>query len=81
MWPFSKQTIKGEKLLLKINGLHCTSCVLNIDGSLEDLKGVFSSQTNYAKSQTQIQYDPALVSIKKLIKTIEEQGYQVESNH
>lgn len=78
MWPFSSNKPKGEKVVLPISGLHCTSCVLNIDGALEDLKGVYSSKTSYAKSKTEIEYDPQTVSLKDLRKTIEDQGYTVE---
>lgn len=77
MWPFSKNKPQGKTVKFTISGLHCTSCVLNIDGALEDLSGVFSSRTNYSRSIAEIEYDPQKVSPDTLRKTIEEQGYQV----
>lgn len=68
---------KGQSLTFKISGMHCTSCSLNIDGELEDLDGVFSSKTSYAKSQTTIDYDPKLISSAKIAHTIQKLGYQV----
>ncbi len=61
---------------LKLNGLHCTSCAVNIDLTLEDLPGIQSSNTNYQKSELNITFDPKQTALKKIIKTIEELGYQ-----
>lgn len=77
MWSPFKKKVQGEKARFTINGLHCTSCVLNIDGALEDLDGVFSSTTNYSRSIAEIEYDPQKVSLDTLKRTIEEQGYTV----
>ena len=41
-----------KKLVLKIKGMHCTSCAMNIDGELEDTKGVKEANTSYAKQKT-----------------------------
>jgi Cu2+-exporting ATPase len=79
MWPFSKTKPSGETAVFAIDGLHCSSCVLNIDGALEDLRGVRSSRTSYAKARTQVQYDPAAVSVEELRKTIESLGYQART--
>ena len=54
---------------------------MNIDGELEDTKGVISAQTSYAQAQTVIQYDPSLVSIDKLKKVIESLAYTARQMH
>lgn len=77
MFGFLKKQPKGEKLSLKIDGMHCTSCSLNINGELEDLDGVISADTSYAKSRVDVEYDSAKVDKDKIIKTIEKLGYQV----
>lgn len=59
------QTVK-----LNIFGMHCTSCAMNIDGELEDIKGVKESQTNYAKQQTEVTFDPEKISVDKMISII-----------
>ena len=63
---------------LKLSGLHCTSCAVNIDLSLEDIKGVIESKTNYAKSETSVEFDPKVVSLGKINSVIKELGYTVE---
>ncbi len=62
----------------KISGMHCTSCAVNIDLDLEELNGVKSAKTNYAKSITEIEYDPEVLSPDVLISTITKSGYSVE---
>lgn len=56
--------------------MHCVSCAMNIDGALEDLKGVKKSRTSYAKSQVEVEYDENIVNKEQLIKTIKIAGYE-----
>jgi P-type Cu+ transporter len=63
------------KKKFKISGMHCTSCAMNIDGTLEDIEGVKSSSTNFAKSIVEVEYDPTKLSEDKIIKTIKSSGY------
>lgn len=50
--------------------MHCTSCAMNIDGELEDTEGVKEANTNYAKAQTEVTFDPEKISIDKITKVI-----------
>lgn len=59
-----------KKMILKILNMHCPSCAINIDGELEDLKGVISSSTSYAKSQTTVEYDEKIIKEKDLVGKI-----------
>ena len=64
-----------KKTVFKITDMHCTACAMNIDFELEDLEGVKMAKTNYAKAQTEVEYDPSLVSDKKIIEAIKKIGY------
>ncbi len=79
MWPFSKEKKSGSQVVFSIEGLHCSSCVLNIDGTLEDLEGVHSSQTSYAKAKTEVRFDPEKVTATQLRQTIESLGYTAKA--
>ncbi len=69
----------AKKIRLKITGMHCTSCAMNIDGDLEDLvKGIKSSKTNYAKQETEVEFDEEEVKVEQIIAQIKETGYQAE---
>lgn len=66
---------------LKIIGMHCTSCAMNIDFELEDLNGVKEAKTNYAKQVSIVTYDPKKVSHAQMIAAISKIGYEVEVVH
>lgn len=65
-------------VLLKIHGMHCTSCAFNIDGELEDTEGVKEAKTSYAKQETEVMFDQEKVSLEKIQSIIKELGYQTE---
>lgn len=67
------------KKKFKIDGMHCTSCAMNIDFDLEDLEGVKSAKTNYAKQESEIEFDEEKVNIDKIIKTIKKTGYEARA--
>ena len=69
-------TPQTESITLKLSGLHCTSCATNIDLTLEDLPSV-KSTTNYAKSETKIEFDPSQTTISKIESVIKELGYDL----
>ncbi len=73
---FKKKSV-GTTVTLKLSGLHCSSCSLNIDSDLEDLPGVISTSTSYAKQESVITYDPKLTSPSKFTTIIEKLGYTV----
>jgi len=66
-----------ETITLKLSGLHCTSCAVNIDLTLEDIPGVKKSDTNYAKSELKISFDPSKTDLQSIKKTVSNLGYQV----
>jgi copper chaperone CopZ len=74
---FKRQKPKGTQATFKIQGMHCTSCALNIDGALEDTPGIISASTSYAKSNINIVYDEKKVSTEQIVKIIADLGYSV----
>lgn len=74
---FGKKESGGATITLKLSGLHCASCSLNIDDALEDTPGVISASTNYARQESVINYDPAKVKITTLRNVIESLDYHV----
>ncbi|MCL5970004.1 MAG: cation transporter [Patescibacteria group bacterium] len=63
------------KQTFKIEGMHCSSCVLNIDFDLEDLEGVKSCKTNYAKQQTEVEFDEDKIKPQQILDQIKKAGY------
>lgn len=65
-----------KKVVLKINGMHCTSCAIDIDGELEDTEGVVCSNTSYAKQKTEVEFEEDKVNLKNLEDKIKNLGYE-----
>lgn len=71
----SQPSATHESISVKITNLDCPSCAVDLDLALEDLPGVVSAKTNYAKSVIKISFDPKLVNQKKINKTLTDLGY------
>ena len=63
---------------LKLNGLHCTSCIMNIEGELEDTNGVKRVSASFAKSEADVEYDESIISPERIIEIIKKLGYEAE---
>lgn len=66
-----------EKTKLKLSGLHCTSCAVNIDLTVEDIPGVKNSDTNYARLESEVTFDPKQTDVNSIKNAIHNLGYQV----
>ncbi|MDP2638133.1 MAG: heavy-metal-associated domain-containing protein [Candidatus Levybacteria bacterium] len=66
-----------KKLKLKIEGMHCSSCAMNIDFDLEDL-GVKNVKTSYAKQETEVEFDEEKIKPQQIIDQIKKTGYRAE---
>jgi copper chaperone CopZ len=72
---FNKKKQQGTTATFKIEGMHCASCAMNIDGVLEDTPGVASATSNYARAELVVEFDPQQVTIPQLKKITKELGY------
>lgn len=77
MFNIFKKKKEGETITLNLEGLHCSSCSLNIDSQIEELPGVLSVATSYAKQTSTITYDPKIADPKNFTTIIEGLGYKV----
>ncbi|MEK7518045.1 MAG: heavy metal-associated domain-containing protein [Patescibacteria group bacterium] len=66
------------KKKFKIDGMHCTSCCLNIDFDLEDLNGVSSAKTSYTRQECEVEFDEKKIRITDIITQIKNTGYQAK---
>lgn len=66
------------KKSFKIFGMHCTSCSMDIDWELEETKGIKKAHTNYAKAETEVEYDPKEVDQVKIVEIVKKVGYKAE---
>ena len=64
------------KKKLKIEGMYCTACAMNIDFDLEDFDGVIEAKTNYAKQELVVEFEADKITIEEILKQIEKTGYK-----
>jgi copper chaperone len=58
-----------------ISGMHCASCGILIDETVEELPGVRSSHTDLRRSRTTVAYDPDRATAAQIAEAITETGY------
>jgi copper chaperone len=64
---------------LKTTGMHCGSCAMLIQMTVEDLPGVSAAKTEYATGLTDVTYDSDLLDAGAIIAAIEGAGYGAEA--
>ena len=69
------EEIETGKLKLNITGMHCASCVVTIENSIKNKKGINSVMMNLATEKGFIEYDSQKIKKTDIIATIESLGY------
>ena len=59
-----------------IQGIHCASCIANIERSLRAVEGVESISVSLVSSKAEIVYDDSKVTIEILVQKIDALGYK-----
>ncbi len=77
MFSFLKKPKNGEVVKFKIGGMHCSSCAVDIDLTLEEIRGIAESKTNFARGMAEIRYDPLLIGVKEIVNEIGKTGYKI----
>lgn len=58
--------------------VHCSSCVMLLEGLEDDLEGVKSVRVNPRKRNIEISYDDSLITLAQIRKKVKELGYDTE---
>ncbi|MDD3934022.1 MAG: heavy metal-associated domain-containing protein, partial [Methanoculleus sp.] len=66
-----------RKAELKISGMHCASCALNIEHALRGRDDVYDARVNLAAETAIVEYDPTKASLADLERTVVDAGYEV----
>ncbi len=66
---------KQSELNLKIDGMHCASCVSTIERGVGSLDGVQSASVNLATASAAVQFDPGRIEESRIISRVKELGY------
>jgi Cu+-exporting ATPase len=66
-----------KKAELKITGMHCATCAVNIEESLSQLKDGTKASVNLGTDTAHVEFDPAKVTIHDIQKAVKDAGYDV----
>lgn len=65
------------KQVFRVLDMHCTNCVMTIEGLEDDLPGVKSVAASYKKGTVEVEYDEKRVTEARLKQAISDLGYTV----
>jgi len=63
---------------LNVVGMHCPSCVMNVELTMKDLDGVDEAKASLDDNTVTEEYDPEKVTDDDLVGAVEEAGFKVE---
>jgi len=66
-----------KKVEIKVSGMNCASCALNVKKSLNKLEGVEEAHVNIGTEKATVEYDFEKLNLPKLEKAVEEAGFSV----
>ncbi|MFA5222344.1 MAG: copper ion binding protein, partial [Methanoregula sp.] len=66
-----------KKAELKISGMHCATCAVNIEESLAKLNNVKNASVNFGTDTAHVEFDPSKVTLVELEKAVKDAGYDV----
>ena len=66
----------NEKAILKVGGMTCVMCANTIESALSKMDGIIEVNVNVSSEKVYVTYNPKVVSIAEMKKSIEESGYQ-----
>ena len=69
-------TVPKEEVTIQIDGMHCASCVNNVERFLPRVDGVIEANANLSNQKVTIQYYRDMLDLKEIKKTIEMLGFE-----
>jgi len=72
----SDNTANQQAINLDISGMHCASCAILIQKSVQKIPGIKQVSVNYATQKAHILVDPNQANTQKIISAVESVGYR-----
>lgn len=66
------------KQTIKVSGMHCGGCEMNVKMALSEKEGVKKVKANYKKGIVEIEFDESKINLNEIKKLIKETGYEPE---
>ena len=69
--------LHSDEMTLRIQGMHCASCTMNVENFLIRLDGIFDVKADLTSQSAKIRYDSSKVDIAEIEKVIESLGFEL----
>jgi copper chaperone CopZ len=66
-----------KKIILKIEDMHCSNCVMILERIEDKLDGVLTAEASYHKGQMVVEYDEDKLEVEQIKAEILRMGYHV----
>ena len=66
-----------DEMTIRIQGMHCASCTMNVENFLIRLDGIFDVKADLTSQSARIRYDSSKVDINEIEKVIESLGFEL----
>ncbi len=66
-----------DEMTLRIQGMHCASCTMNVENFLIRLDGIFDVKADLTSQSAKIRYDSSKVDLDEIEKVIESLGFEL----
>ena len=69
-------TVPKDEVVIQIDGMHCASCVNNVERFLPRVDGVVEANANLSNQKVTVKYYRDMLNLKEIQKTIEMLGFE-----
>lgn len=68
--------LHSDEVTLRIQGMHCASCTMNVENFLIRLDGIFDVKADLTSQSAKLRYDSSKVDMDEVQKVIESLGFE-----
>lgn len=69
-----------EKKVIRVKGMHCSSCASMIRKTVRKIDGVEEAQVSLETGHVTVLFDPAKKPVEDVVRAINKMGYKVAEN-
>jgi copper chaperone CopZ len=64
------------KQSFSVPSMHCSSCVMLLEGLEDEVAGVSRVEASYQKQRMEVEYDEGRVTVEQIIAAARKEGYE-----
>ena len=69
--------LHSDEMTIRIQGMHCASCTMNVENFLIRLDGIFDVKADLTSQTAKIRYDSSKVDLDEIEKVIDSLGFEL----